>query len=198
MNGISHAPATVDMRFAIVPAFCVLCSRYLGDCSGGSAIVSNPTPADAPSLFCGGNDLHFNDNACRNTFIQACIYDRSSSACVVPPLPSFSSFTTNNPPGTLGGGSFAADGHLVVKSSLALSGTSVYVYWNVSSAQGCTVSGTKGYQWTTASFGSNEQTSSPIMSQTNFTPIRVALPEAISATVTKGQTASVIPTLQEQ
>lgn len=95
--------------------------------------------------------------------------------------------------------------HLTVSPSLVQPGFTSKVFWEVSNAQSCTVTGTNGDGilgsgtgiWNTLSGGSTGKTTSPITEQTTFTLFCNAFPGAFPATVQESATVNIVPGFQE-
>jgi hypothetical protein len=98
------------------------------------------------------------------------------------------------------------NGHLQVNPVLIRSGSTVSVYWNVSNAASCSITGTNGDGtgvnstgiWDTLSSGVSGETSSPIEQRTIYTLTCTGLSGASPASASESQTVNVVPVFQEE
>lgn len=147
-----------------------------------------------PTYFCSGNDLYYRNASCVESLSQTCGYGCAGSACIPPPSIGFTPFSASN----VTYGPFTATGHLEVKPSLLWSGNTTSVYWNVSNAQSCSVTGSNGDSWSGSFSGSGGKTSSPITSQTTYTLACTGFPGATPISVIETVTVNIIPVFEEK
>jgi len=104
-----------------------------------------------------------------------------SARCYAPPAPSVTNFS--------------------VHPTLVSSGETTNISWSVNSVGSCTVTGTNGDSWTTAS---DTEVSKPILGQTIFTLSCTVIPGAENANgspatwTDQARTVNVVPKFQEK
>jgi hypothetical protein len=117
---------------------------YTGSATAGG--VTNQCSATlavscTQSWSCSGQTIVQTNTNCSTTNLSTCVAPQycqaDSSSCLAPAI-------TENPSGNL-------TGNLQVIPNIVSSGETTKVYWNVSNAQSCTVTGTNGDHWSTAS-----------------------------------------------
>jgi len=87
-------------------------------------------------------------------------------------------------------------GHLQIVPNLLGKGESTQVYWNVSDAQSCQVTGSNGDSWTGLSSPTKGETSKPITSETTYTLSCTAY--GSNSNVSESQAVNVTPTFEEK
>lgn len=170
----------------------------------GWVSFANATASCAPLYSCSGGYVTYTNPSCHTSTVVSCTAPSycspGTSTCVNPP-PSFTSFTATftGTSGTSGTSStFTASGHLQAQPTLLpASGSSTWLYWNVSNAQSCTVTGGNGDSWSGLTSGGNGVQSAPLTSQTVFTLSCTALPDAVSPFVPEGVTVNIAPVFKE-
>ena len=162
--------------------------------NSGWANYSFTVAACTPAYFCSGSDLYYRNASCVESLSQSCSYGCSGSACIPPPSIAFVPFSATN----VLYGPFTATGHLEVRPSLLWSGDTTSVYWNVSNAQSCTVTGSNGDSWSGAFSGASGRTSSPIVSQTTYTLSCSGLSGAAPPSITETVNVNIIPVFEEK
>lgn len=130
---------------------------------------------------CSGNTVV---NSCTGAQVQACSYSCYNGACTVP-SPSFNAGTSTT-------------GHLQIKPSLVKSGSPTWVYWNLSNASSCSVTGTNSDSWSGLSSSAGGATTSSIIAQTTYTLSCSTLAGATSTGVNETQTVNVAPVFKER
>lgn len=106
---------------------------------------------------------------------------------------------------TAGAQSFTATGHLEARPALVGPGQTARLYWNVSNATNCTVTGTNGDGvadaptgvWNTRFSGASGKTTSPIVSMTTFTLYCTSLSGALPPFIEESVKVNVVPIFQE-
>src|SRR5690606_26098874 len=107
-------------------------------------------------------------------------------------------FTDTSVPG---GGStpvtFTATGHLQAKPLLTRLGTSAQLYWSVTNAASCTVSGNNGDSFSGTSSGPSGQATGALTAQTTYILLCQSLPKVTPASISESVTVNVAPVSQE-
>ncbi len=155
----------------------------------------------APIYSCSGSNIRYTNSACSTSTVATCSLPgyctAGQSTCQYDDIGynSFSATTTSAASGGSGSGTaFTATGHLEARPALVRTGDRSRLFWNVSSAQNCTVTGTNGDSWTQTSTPSWGVLTLPITALTRFTLTCDAYPTVLPATIT--ETASVLPSPQ--
>ncbi|MEK7156603.1 MAG: hypothetical protein AAB790_02230 [Patescibacteria group bacterium] len=117
----------------------------------------------------------------------------SGSVCIPPPSVSFEPFDAID----RGGNPFRATGHLQAFPSLIPQGLTTRLYWKVSNARGCTVTGTNSDNWATLNSDPSGEISGEINSQTIYTLDCQALPGATPPTVRETVIVNILPVFEE-
>ena len=136
-------------------------------------------------------------NSCTLAVVDDCVVNHGTGwscqagACI-PPVVEFVPFNALRD-----AQSFTATGHLQALPALLTQGDSSHVYWNVTNAASCTVSGTNGDSWSGLFSGTSGKTTSPIQGETTYTLHCVAIPNATPPTLDESATVSVRPSFQE-
>jgi hypothetical protein len=138
-----------------------------------------------PAYICSGNTIEYKNSSCQVSAVTTCtspaFCSAGSNQCLYPVI-------SPNPSGNL-------TGNLQVVPNLVNPGSTVSVYWNVSNAQSCTVTGTNGNSWSGLSSPSTGETSSPITTQTTYTLSCQAY--GTSPNVVESQTVNLTPVYKE-
>lgn len=141
-----------------------------------------------PSYSCAGQNVIYTDANCSQSTTASCVAPAFCSAgasqCLYPSI----SFNTSG----------SESGHLQVKPALVLKGRVAQVYWDVSNATSCSVSGSNGDAWTGLSSGSGGKTSSPILGPTTYTLTCEGYVGALPPSIYETDTVNVTPTFQEK
>ncbi|HVU75235.1 MAG TPA: hypothetical protein VHD38_00115 [Candidatus Paceibacterota bacterium] len=179
---------------AIVPASCPSYPHYGGDCTGQVEVPTPPGQCTPQNICLGGANVI---NSCTGAVVQVCQWGCVNGGCLPPP-PSYTQFTATF--ADSGGGTpttFTATGHLQAKPLLVRSGTPARLYWSVSNAASCTVTGTNGDSFSGASSPSSGQVTGALLSQTTYTLLCHSLPKVSPATVTESVQVNIAPVFQE-
>jgi hypothetical protein len=142
-------------------------------------------------------------NSCDGTVLHDCGANGQmcvAGQCVLPSI-GFQSFGATN----VAGQTFTASGHLQVAPSLVHTGDTARVYWNVTNADSCTVTGNNGDGtlgsgtgiWNTFLSGVSGKTTSQITGATTYTLLCHALTGATPSTVQESATVNILPSYQE-
>lgn len=147
----------------------------------------------APIYQCSGQTIQYTDASCNTSNVTTCVSPSyctpGQASCTVPP-PAFT-------------GSGSLTGHLQAKPQVVRMASSTVLYWNVTNAQSCTVTG-NGDSWSTASSSLATCTkrnggclSSPINNSATYTLSCTALAGSGSPNVSETVTITPSPTYQE-
>jgi hypothetical protein len=184
---------------SIVPASCASFPHYGGDCTGQVEGGGSGAGACVPHNIClGGTNVI---NSCTGGVVQACSWGCVDGGCLPPP-PAYEQFVaTFTDTSVPGGGStpvtFTATGHLQAKPLLTRLGTTAQLYWSVSNAASCTISGNNGDSFSGTSSGSAGQTTGALTSQTTYILLCQSLPKVTPASISESVTVNVAPVFQE-
>jgi hypothetical protein len=174
----------------ILPASCPSSPHYAGDCTAAVSGNGSGSGACTPTNICNGNNVI---NSCTGAIVQSCAWGCSGGGCASPPPPTFTSFTATLPDGS----TFTSDGHLRAQPLLVRSGSSTQLYWNVSDADSCAVTGSNDDSWTSSSSGAAGTTTGAILEKTTFTLDCESIPSATPPNVTESIDVNVVPIFQE-
>ena len=142
-------------------------------------------------------------NICNGAVVRDCAASRQTciaGQCISPSI-GFESFDATN----VAGNTFAATGHLQVVPSLVHKGDTTRVFWKVTGAESCTVTGSNGDGtsggstgiWGMFFSGITGKTTSPIMAKTTYTLLCRSLEGATPPTVQETATVNGLPSFQE-
>src|SRR5579872_1081667 len=140
-----------------------------------------------PTYSCSGNTIQYENSSCQVSNVATCVAPQfcstESSSCLAPTI--------------LFNSSGGYTGHLQVVPRLVRPGEPVQVYWNVSDAQSCSVTGSNGDSWSGLSSPSGGETSKPISSQTTYTLSYVADSGATPPSITEEVQVDTTPVYHE-
>ena len=111
-----------------------------------------------------------------------------SSVCLYP-SGAFDPFTSDD--------GDSLDGTLIAAPELLPEGTPTRLYWSVENMESCTIGGTNGQSWSSASSGSSGQPTANINEQTLFTLSCTGYPGASPATLSDTAVVNVLPVFEE-
>ena len=157
-------------------------TTYTGSCTGAGG-TSNFNAAVSvtctESWSCSGQTIVQTNPDCSTTNLPACISpafcQNGSNQCLYPTI--------------------SISRQLQLIPNLVSSGETAQVYWNVSNAKSCTVTGTNGNSWSAASSPANGDTSKPITAATTYTLSCTAY--GANPSVTESETVNVAPVYKE-
>jgi hypothetical protein len=174
-------------------------------CQYGCSTVSNQCRTSCTTSYACDTSGMKVMNACDNSVIENCSVRGEGWRCVAGACAisaaGFESFGASRD-----GQSFTASGHLQPSPILVRQGDPTHLYWNVTNASGCTVTGDNGDGgassptgvWNTAFSGTSGKTTSPILSRTIFTLHCTSFTGATPPVVEETATVNVLPSFQEQ
>ncbi len=162
----------------------------------GTATYQYATCGCAPTYSCAGNDIQYSNASCVTSTVATCtapsFCTAGQSTCQYNAM-TFTSFTAT----TTTGSSFTATGHLQARPGLVRSGDRARLYWKVSNAQSCTVTGTNGDSWAQISSPTGGYPTSQLTSLTRFTLSCTAYPSVLPASLQETATVLLSPDFSE-
>jgi|GEM_PF-6727338 len=163
---------------------------------GGGTDTTTQTSSSSctPTTLCSGSNVVSRSATCVDTQVESCDYGCSGGQCDPPPQISFLSFSGANSVS----GSFTATGHLQARPLLVRQGDSTWLYWSVSNASSCSVTGSNGDAWSANSSGPAGRISRPITGKTTYTLHCTALPGATPPSITETAIVNIVPAFQEK
>lgn len=183
-----------NVQYGVTESNGVFAGYAWGDVNVGWIDFSPAVGICTPVYSCSGagnQTITYENAQCQTSTIATCespaFCSSGVSSCLYPSI-SFDGFTS--------GGTYY-DGHITARPQILSKGATAKVYWNVSNATSCTVTGTNGDHWTGASSGTSGTTTSAITQQTIFTLDCQAILGAIPASVTETATVNIIPVFLE-
>jgi hypothetical protein len=170
-------------------------TTYTGSCTGpgGTAQFNSGSGATlslscTPAYSCSGSNIQYTSASCQVSTAASCVApafcSAGSSQCLYPSI-SFNQ-TANN------------TGHLQIVPQILQAGASAKVYWNVSNASSCSVTGTNGDSWSGLASPTTGQTTAPIQQATVYTLSCTPLSGATSSAVSETKTVNITPVFNEQ
>jgi hypothetical protein len=140
---------------------------------------------------CTGSDsqtITYTNTSCQQSTVTVCtspdFCSNGSSVCLAPTI-------TFNSSGNL-------SGQLQVIPNIVQAGETSKVYWDVSNAQSCTVTGTNGDSWTGSFSGSNGTTTRPIVGQTIYALSCTGYADATPPSISEIATINITPEFIEK
>jgi hypothetical protein len=154
---------------------------FSGTVSSGGVSATCPatlTVSCSPAYSCSGNSILYTDSSCHTSTTATC---QSPSFC------SAGSATCLQP-------SLTVSRHLNVRPQLVQQGSSAKVYWQVSNASHCSVTGSNGDAWNSAASGEAGVATSPINQQTGYTLLCTGID---GSSIRETKTVDVVPSFRE-
>ena len=167
-------------------------TTYAGSCTGPGGTGnftgnSQVRVSCQQSWSCSGQTIVQTNTDCSTTNLATCAAPQfcqaGSNICLAPTI----SF---NPSGNL-------TGHLQATPNILRPGETTQLYWNVSGAQSCSVTGSNGNSWSGLASPQNGESSKPLRAQTTYTLACQGYSDATPPSVTETVQVDMTPTFKE-